>query len=279
MSDLILHTTYPVSPLSDPIATFHKATGYVYFPTSTTDHVYEKRGAPSLAVKDSKHPLTLHSSHIGESGSSSNSLVAMVKFMAGRTIHFLHQMKGDWTRWCLGGGGKEVQEESQSVHSLCKQDLVDLEAGSSILAEISISTEIWHRRPERDEGHSSDILEPTVVDLISLHSAVDHEDEDEVCALLQDEADLHVLGEELPSDLDGIYTDELLLHLAGLDTQIEFPLILTHDDEEGSFDTDTSSDSGFEWDGDFTDEMDQFDSESWDRMFVRRTSRLKSSLY
>ncbi|KAJ3887140.1 hypothetical protein GG344DRAFT_81022 [Lentinula edodes] len=266
ISDLILLTEYPASPHHSPIAAFHEATNYVYFPTPTTGYIDKNQNA---LISAASPPLSSSLDSTQGRGGAAGLLLATVKSFAERTVHFLYQLipvKGDWTRWYSRA------QEQQSVQSFCRQDWIDLEARSSLSTYPDRnSAEFWHLESEEDEGHISDIGSPIVDDFMSPNSQVELdsslEDEDEVCVLLQEGANL---PEESISGLDETSTNEPCSQSVGLDCQIVFPPILNPDDENLS-ETDSSNNSELDWDENHAGQMKQSNSVSWDRVSVRRT--------
>ncbi|KAJ3914244.1 hypothetical protein F5877DRAFT_82996 [Lentinula edodes] len=273
ISDLILLTEYPVSvsPLHNPIAAFHEATNYAYFPTSTTEYIDKNQNA---LISAASPPLFSSANGTQGRGDAAGLLIATVKSFAERTVHFLYQlipMKGNWTRWCSRAESEGAQEK-QSVRSFCRQDRIDLEARSSLPTDPDRnSAEFWHLESEEDEGHISDIGSPILDDFMLSYSQVERasglEDEDEVCVLLQEGANL---PEELMSGLVETSTNEPCSQSVGLDCQIVFPPILNPDDENLS-ETDSSNNSELDWDGNYAGQTNQSNSVSWDRISVPRT--------
>ncbi|KAJ3875644.1 hypothetical protein F5051DRAFT_413655 [Lentinula edodes] len=273
ISDLILLTEYPVSvsPLHNPIAAFHEATNYAYFPTSTTEYIDENQNALISAAR----PLVSSSvDRTQRRGDAAGLPMATVKSFAERTVHFLYQLipvKGDWTRCCSRAEGEGAQEQ-QNVQSFYRQDWIDLKARSSLsTGPDRDSEEFWHLEPEDDEGHISDTGSPIFDDILSPNSQVELdsslEDEDEVCVLLQEGANP---PEESISGLDETSTNEPCSQSVGLDCQIVFPPILNPDDVNLS-ETDSSNNSELDWDENHAGQMKQLNSVSWDRVSVRRT--------
>ncbi|KAJ3809773.1 hypothetical protein F5876DRAFT_66178 [Lentinula aff. lateritia] len=268
ISDLILLTEYPVSPLHNPIAAFHEATNYVYFPTPTTEYIDKNQNA---LISAASPPLSSSVDRTQGRRDAGGLLIATVKSFAERTVHFLYQlipMKGGWTRWCSSAKSEGAQEQ-QSVQSFCGQDWIDPEARSSLLTDPGRnSAEFWHLEPEEDEGYISDIGSPIVDDFLSPYSyspvELDSslEDEDEVCVLLQEGANLL---EELTCGLDETSTNEPCSQSVGLDCQIVFPPTLTM---KTCRETDSSNSSELDWDGNYADKSS---SVSWDRISVPRT--------
>ncbi|KAF8830909.1 uncharacterized protein C8R40DRAFT_1171060 [Lentinula edodes] len=271
ISDLILLTEYPVSPLHNPIVAFHEATNYVYFPTPTTEYIDKNQNA---LISAASPPLFSSANGTQGRGDAAGLLIATVKSFAERTVHFLYQlipMKGNWTRWCSRAESEGAQEK-QSVRSFCRQDRIDCEARSSLPTDPDRnSAEFWHLESEEDEGHISDIGSPILDDFMLSYSQVERasglEDEDEVCVLLQEGANL---PEELISGLVETSTNEPCSQSVGLDCQIVFPPILNPDDENLS-ETDSSNNSELDWDGNYAGQTNQSNSVSWDRISVPRT--------
>ncbi|KAJ3861003.1 hypothetical protein EV359DRAFT_84747 [Lentinula novae-zelandiae] len=273
ISDLILLTEYPVSvsPLHNPIAAFHEATNYAYFPTPTTEYIDKNQNA---LISAASPPLSSSVERTQGNGDAARLLMATVKSFAERTVQLLYQLipvKGDWTRWCSRAESEGAQKQ-QSVQIFYRQDRIDLKAGSSFSTDPDHnSEEFWHLEPEDDEGHISDTGSPIVDDILSPNSQVELdssvEDEDEVYVLLQEGANL---PDESISGLDETSTNEPWFQSVGLDCQIVFPPILNPDDENLS-ETDSSNNSEMDWDDNYAGQMKQSSSVSWDRISVTRT--------
>ncbi|KAJ3930912.1 MAG: hypothetical protein NXY57DRAFT_1062186 [Lentinula lateritia] len=256
ISDLILLTEYPVSvsPLHNPIAAFHEATNYAYFPTPTTEY-------QNALISAASPPLSSSVERTKGRGDAARLLMATVKSFAERTVQFLYQLipvKGDWTRWCSRAESEGAQKQ-QSVQIFYRQDRIDLKAGSSLSTDPDRnSEEFWHLEPEDDEGHISDTGSPIVDDILSPNSQVELdssvEDEDEVYVLLQEGANL---PDESISGLDETSTNEPWSQSVGpLDCQTVFPPILNPDDENLS-ETDSSNNSEMDWDDSYADILNQ----------------------
>ncbi|KAJ4465929.1 hypothetical protein C8J55DRAFT_527616 [Lentinula edodes] len=271
ISDLILLTEYPASPHHNPIAAFHEATNYVYFPTPTTGYIDKNQNA---LISAASPPLSSSLDSTQGRGGAAGLLIATVKSFAEITVHFLYQLipvKGDWTRWYSRAESEGAQEQ-QNVQSFYRQDWIDLKARSSLSTGPDRNLEeFWHLEPEDDEGHISDTGSPIFDDILSPNSQVELdsslEDEDEVCVLLQEGANP---PEESIAGFDETSTNEPCSQSVGLDCQIVFPPILNPDDENLS-ETDSSNNSELDWDENHAGQMKQSNSVSWDRVSVRRT--------